>query len=270
MESLAKKARIKHIARKLLLTVQSELPFVARAKERVYFYTRRSLGIPHETDFRILALLSSYQSSSRACYVDVGANKGQSIESILLFHPSAQIVSFEPNPGLANELAVRYRHRQNVQIVAQGLADAAGQFTLFVPSYGRLSCYDLASLDRYSAANWINEERIFGFDPRRLSTVQVQCQVSTLDSHNLSPVFMKIDVQGYEYYVLKGAIETLRRCEPILLIEDYRGDSRTVQLAQELGYEEYCFDGRSLTKGANRGDNSLLLTPATIRQLQIR
>jgi FkbM family methyltransferase len=256
---------MKSTIRKVLLTVQSEASFITGAKESFYSHARHLLRIPHENDFKALKLI---RSTSQECYVDVGANKGQSIESILLFKPDAQIVSFEPNPALAQKLELRYGSRENIRIVPKGLADSVGQFTLFVPCYKRIACYDLASLDRNSAANWINEERVFGFDPARLTISEFKCEVSTLDLQQLKPVFVKVDVQGFEYNVLNGARETLRRCEPILLVEDFRGDPRTALLAEELGYEEYRFDGTSFQKGANSGDNSFLITRRRIKELQ--
>src|SRR5215472_5871852 len=226
---------MKSTIRKTLLTLQSEASFLTRIKEGFYFYARRLLRIPHENDFRALKLI---RSSSEECYVDVGANRGQSIESTLLFKPGAHVVSFEPNPLLARELERRYRSRKNIRIVPKGLADSAGQFTLFVPRYKRVICYDLASLDRESAAHWINGQRVFGFDPAKLNISEFPCEVSTLDLQHLKPAFIKVDVQGLEYNVLKGAKQTLRQWEPILLIEDFRGDPRTAVLAEELGYEE--------------------------------
>ena len=256
---------MKSTIRKTLLTLQSEASFLTRLKERCYFHARHLLRIPHENGFKALKLICS---ASDECYVDVGANKGQSIESMLLFKPDAQVVSFEPNPMLAQQLERRYRSRKNIRIVAKGLADSVGRFTLFVPQYKRVICYDLASLDRDSAANWINGERVFGFDPAKLNISECQCEVSTLDSQHLKPVFIKVDVQGLEYNVLNGARKTLQQSEPILLIEDFRGDPRTAVLAEQLGYEEYGFDGVSFHKGENSGDNSFLITPRRFKDLQ--
>jgi FkbM family methyltransferase len=256
---------LRRTVKKAVMTLVSEAPFLKEVKECAYFHVRRVLRIPHESDFKVLKLI---RSSSKGCYVDVGANLGQSIESILLFRPEAQIVSFEPNPRLAQKLEIRYEHLRNVRIVAYGLADSVGQCTLFVPSYKGLVCDDLASLDKESAASWLNTQTVFGFDPAALSIAEVRCEVSTLDMQQLAPIFVKVDVQGYEYNVLNGARETLGRWEPILLVEDFRGDPRTARLAEELGYEEYGFDGASLRKGSSRSDNSFLITPRRIKDLQ--
>jgi FkbM family methyltransferase len=256
---------MKRTIKKVLITLQSEAPFLKGAKQGFYSHTRRLLRIPHENDFQALKLIPF---SMQGCFLDVGANQGQSIESILLFKPDAQIISFEPNPGLAQKLERRYKHRKNIRIVAQGLADSVGQFALFVPSYKSLICDDLASLDRASAANWINKQRVFGFDPAKLTVTEVKCQVGTLDMLQLAPIFMKVDVQGYEYNVLNGARETLRRWEPILLVEDFKGDPRTARVAEELGYREYLFDGTSFREGTTTGDNSFLMTPRRLKDLQ--
>jgi FkbM family methyltransferase len=68
-------------------------------------------------------------------YVDIGANTGQSIESIKLFAPGANVVSFEPNPELADKLERRYRGDPKVKIKAIGLSDAVAMLTLHVPVY---------------------------------------------------------------------------------------------------------------------------------------
>jgi FkbM family methyltransferase len=202
--------------KKLVRTLQSELPFLKEAKDSFYLRARRLLRRPHEADFGVLSLIPA---SALGHWVDVGANHGQSIESILIFRPDAEIISFEPNPRLAQKLAARYNGRANVQINAKGLGDKAGEFTLFVPSYKGFLYDAVASLDRDAAVSWISERTVLNFNPAKLSIAEMRCEVETLDAQQLAPVFLKLDVQGYEYNVLCGGRETLRRHEPILLIE---------------------------------------------------
>lgn len=244
--------------KRVLRTVQSETPFLKEAKEICYFYARRRLRIPHENDFKILKFI---YSGLRGCYVDVGANRGQSIESILLFKPEAEIISFEANPNLAKKLIARYRAQKNVRVVAAGLADSPGEFTLFVPSYRGVVYDALASFDKHLAASWLSEKTIVGFRPQELRISELRCGVTTLDSQQLSPAFIKVDVEGYEYNVLWGAQETLRKYEPVLLVESFRNDPRTVNVAEELGYEEYHCEGTGFRRGApTGGPNSFLIT----------
>lgn len=68
----------------------------------------------------------------------------------------------------------------------------------------------------------------------------------TLDSFNLENVdLIKIDCEGYEENVLRGAMDTIRRCRPVILVEQKRdmASSRfglqqlgAVHLLQEVGY----------------------------------
>ncbi len=256
--------------RKVIRTIESGFPFVSKssvkkAKESVFFHARRAFRIPHERDFRALGLFPPRADES---FVDIGANRGQSIESILLFRPNAQIVSFEANPLLAQDLASRYRNRQNVRVVAKGLSDAPGAFALFVPTYKGFVYDALASFERRAAEGWMSERTVLRFDPARLSIEQVQCEVDTLDRQQLAPSFIKVDVQGYEYNVLRGAQETLRRRQPVLLVEMFRSDARTVRLTEDLGYEEYYFDGSRLRKGSPvSSPNSFLITQARMNTL---
>lgn len=48
----------------------------------------------------------------------------------------------------------------------------------------------------------------------------IEVHLRTVDLFGFEDVdFIKIDVEGYEFHVLEGAIETLRRCRPCLIVE---------------------------------------------------
>jgi FkbM family methyltransferase len=174
--------------KKAVRTLQSEFPALKEAKDLFYYYMRRTLAVPHEQDFKALRFLAP---SRHACFVDVGANQGQSIESILLAWPEGNIVSFEANPSLAEKLARRYEKRQNVRVIAKGLSDSSGTFILFVPSYKGFVYDGLASFDRKAAMSFISEKTVFGFDRDKLTISEVQCIVDTLDAQSLSPTLSR-------------------------------------------------------------------------------
>lgn len=60
-----------------------------------------------------------------------------------------------------------------------------------------------------------------------------EVQMTTLDSFELPILdFLKIDCEGYELRVLEGAIQTLRRCRPVVVVEQKPGHG------ERYGYED--------------------------------
>lgn len=79
---------------------------------------------------------------------------------------------------------------------------------------------------------------------------QGSIELVTLDSLELNPSFIKMDVQGFEHDVLLGGLETLQRCRPTMIIEleDSNGSIPTsfknskensLNLLKELNYSVY-------------------------------
>ncbi len=244
---------------KLLRTVQADFPWLLEAKFATQRFISRALRRPHDADFRALALFGDVDG---ALYLDVGANRGQSIDAILMFTRRSCIWSFEPNPLLAAQLARRYQNEGRVAIQAYGLGDREGAFKLYVPYYKQWMYDGLASLKRAAAAEWL-QDRMYGYRDRHLTIQEVDCQIRRLDDLALAPFFIKLDVQGYELEALTGGERTLRKHEPILLIES--PDEATRRFLGGLGYQPYQYqlghDRRGALRPAVLGDtNTFFLT----------
>jgi FkbM family methyltransferase len=150
----------------------------------------------------VQALLSRLQPGDRA--VDVGANKGAYLYWMrAAVGPGGAVVAFEPQPGLARYLEeVRAcMGWENVSVRECALSDAAGRRALHVPG-------------RENSPGASLEAEVGG------SAREVD--VDTLD-HQLEgagPIrFVKIDVEGHELAVLRGAERTLSAFRPALLFE---------------------------------------------------
>jgi FkbM family methyltransferase len=63
-------------------------------------------------------------------------------------------------------------------------------------------------------------------------------KIKTLDSYNLAPDLIKIDVEGMEDEVVAGGIETIKKYKPVLVIEhnDMQKLYNTARLLVPLGY----------------------------------
>lgn len=134
--------------------------------------------------------------------IDVGANVG--LFTLALHQRTRQVIAFEPLPALAAEL--RHRFGPSVQVLEVALSDRAGATTLFVPYEGQRAIESRASL---------NDDANPDFALRPL-----QVETRRLDAYGFDDVgIIKIDVEGHELAVLRGAEQTIRRCRPVLVVE---------------------------------------------------
>ena len=244
-------------AEKLLRTIQSELPLLRIPKRLFQHYSRKLRRIPHDNDFNALRHIPALKSD---LFLDIGANHGQSIASIRLFRPTVKLIAFEPNPTLAAKLGKQLPTDPNLEIRPFGLSSENGRFDLHVPVYNGWVYDGLASMHREEAQNWINPSTIYRFRPALLTLQSLSCAVQTLDAQNLSPTFLKIDVQGFEFEVVSGGLETIRRCNPIIMLEDF-GPSPLSKLIAELGYRVCAFENGGFVEAPTKTSNTFLIPP---------
>jgi FkbM family methyltransferase len=241
--------------KRVVRTAQTFAPWLADMKadvqHRLCTITRR----PFEADFAALRLFGGRDR----LHLDIGANRGQSITAITITAADPRIHSFEANPVLAARLSERFGASPRVRIEPLGLSDEAGEFELFIPVYRGYMFDGLASLDREAAMSWLNRETILGFDPARLRAEVTRCRVTTLDSMETAPFFMKLDIGGNELKALKGGRRTLGAHRPVLLVET--PGQELIDFLAEFRYALYRYDPRrGFVAGDRSGLNSFFMT----------
>jgi FkbM family methyltransferase len=242
--------------KKLLRTAQSHFPALVEAKNSLYHLARAHLGFVHDREYEVVARLPL---GPEAVFLDIGANRGQSILAIRHYRPGAIIHSFEPNPRIFAGLARRFGRMEGVTLHDCGLGEAHGHFTLYVPSYRGFVYDGAATFSARHARAYLGPETLFFFDPARLTVEEIRCRVAPLDSFGLAPAFIKVDAEGGEYAVLQGGIETLRRHRPALFLERYYEDTRIESLLDGLGYREVIWREGRFVEGSEVSWNRLLL-----------
>ena len=138
--------------------------------------------------------------------VDVGASIGY-FSLILMdkLHFKGEAHLFEPLPNLAKLCEFTFKERPyNVHIHAIGLADKAGVMTLYISDNGNIG---------WNTA--VKEKRQDHMKP-------IEVPIRSFDELVLPvPGFIKIDVEGMEYRVIRGMLNTLENAKflPLILCE---------------------------------------------------
>jgi len=152
-------------------------------------------------------------------FFDVGANQGfYTLLAAKQVGQDGKVFSFEPVPSQIKKLRknIKINRFRNVTTEPLAIGSKSGRLNMYVCSNGdeALSSLRVPAKDAYSPKEIIN------------------VQVTTLDdyvdeSKILSVDFIKIDVEGGELEVLKGAAGILKNMRPVIMCEVQ--DKRTAQ-----------------------------------------
>lgn len=198
----------------------------------------------------ILALLSHIQPGDTV--VDCGANKGSYVWSLSrAVGKTGQVIAFEPQRKLASYLRAMVKScgLSNVRIEEKGISDHAGSMQLMIPGGDTSPGASLESsiLQREECASYPVD--VVSLDEYFASR-----------AHKISAI--KIDVEGHEFAVLKGAKNLILKDAPLFIFEcEQRHLSGTtveeiITWLRALGYEGW-FIQRGLLRPLNEFSTAL-------------
>jgi FkbM family methyltransferase len=249
------------MSRRLVRSLLVHTPFVQSAAIAAKRTALQLAKRPFEPEFEVLRNVVIGEGE---CLVDIGANRGQSIDAMRLYCSDALVVAFEPQKRLADSL--KSRNCPLVDIRQKALAREPKFLTLFTPQYRGWMFDGLASLDRDEAQSWLNARTLLGFDTKNLTLVAERVAVSRFDDEYLSPAFVKIDVQGGESDVIAGGVSTIDRHKPIMLIETGTNEGLVSEI-EALGYLSYNYRDGQLVPRRTAVRNAVFVHPKRKRGL---
>jgi len=195
--------------------------------------------------------------------LDIGANAGYSAGSIWASGAKSKVTSFEPVPIYHKGLEkLRCAQTGAFDFRKIGIADCAQKVKLVVPAVNREPIYALASGNPTPDKDRLAEDilnHVLQHTPfktiRSLGLVEIEIQTDSLDNQvdkgvsryrwdNI--VAIKIDVEGMEYKVLSGAVQTLEKYTPLIMLEGGNRWNNLPELMDTLGYRYAEREGEKL------------------------
>lgn len=167
--------------------------------------------------------------NSEMVLVDIGANDGTSIRMMRQHDKNSRIIAFDPITRPSFKL-------ENIDFNVVALSNKSGDVAIFTPEVRGYELTQYSSFYKEKLKKQASYD--LGIDQKEISIIERNVDENTLDAYGLRPYFVKIDVEGAELEVLEGAVETLSKYQPIVLVEIQNSDTYdAIQAFMEvLGY----------------------------------
>lgn len=179
-------------------------------------------AVNHRVDGRLTYQYSKYAAALRACTrrqvaIDVGAHCG--LWTFLMARDFAEVHGFEPVAAHRN-CWIENIQAKHARLYACALGAEPGRVDI------------------------VTEPTSSGDSRVGRVAEDASVEMRTLDSFEFPVVdFLKIDCEGFEAFVIEGALDTLKRCRPTVIVEQKpghgqrfgRGERDAVTLLRSLG-----------------------------------
>ena len=154
---------------------------------------------------KLLMFYSGFIKKDDLCF-DIGANFGRRTEIFLKL--GARVVAVEPQEACMKELQKKYGNNKKVTLVKKAISDNFGEEELMISDSHTLSSMSKEWIDSIKSSD------MFFVSTQAFSWQKsAKVQVTTLDrliKEYGRPSFCKIDVEGYEYKVLKSLSKPIK------------------------------------------------------------
>ena len=173
--------------------------------------------------------------------LDVGANKGQSIDFFLGINSNAKINAFEPNRKLFVYLQNKFKTNTNITVHNSGVSNIKGELEFHENILDETSTFeelnlDSKYLDKKAKVLGILKENII-VDNYKVNVIMLSDFLN--ENPNIYFDVLKIDVEGHELKCLQGLFSNEEKVFPIKYIQlESHNDDMYVNNNQQEKIEE--------------------------------
>ncbi len=181
---------------------------IRKAVKRTFLYriikdmrATKALSRWDAQDQKMFEFYSGFVAAGDLC-MDVGANVGNRTKIFLRL--GATVVAVEPQERCLRILAKAFGKNPRLRLVRKALGEVESQAELHVSEVDTISSLSENWIDAVKKSGRFSELR---WDKKQ--TVQLTTLDKLLVEHGM-PAFIKIDVEGFEYQVIKGLSRPVR------------------------------------------------------------
>lgn len=171
--------------------------------------------------------------------LDIGANIGIMSYHLAKNFPNTEIHSFEPIPqniSVLERIVSRFK-LTNVQIYPLALGETKGKIKMVLPQKNKVLFQGLSHV-KHESITEMNEGLEF--------EVELDFLDHLFPSEKIQAI--KIDVENFEYFVLKGGEQLLGKSKPVIYAELWDNENRSncFSLLKNLGYKTFVVENDTL------------------------
>lgn len=195
-------------------------------------YLEQSIILEGKFESHITDLSKSIIKKGEVVF-DVGANVG--LHTVLfsrLVGEEGKVIAFEPNLDNLKKLRLNLAINgcNNVVIVEEAIADKNKKYDFYQLKKSSINTGDHSLAYTDSIKKLEKEEGIFKSDVNGI-TLDTFC-----DKAEIRPTFLKMDIEGFEYFALKGGRKLLNEAAKLTIILEFNS-----QRIKSIGLSEHDF-----------------------------
>jgi len=194
----------------------------------------------------------------KGAILDIGANIGIMTVTLARRFPHAGVYSFEPMPQNLKALKriIRYFKLKNVKLFEMALGEENGELTMVMPVLDKVKMQGLSHVVESDSNDPMNRGLTFRVPVKRLDEIKELMDLPAIHA-------IKIDVENFEYPVLKGGKGLLLKHKPVIYCELWKNERRdlTLDYLKGLGYKVKVYDGKGMVDFTNQEVTNFILVP---------
>jgi FkbM family methyltransferase len=176
--------------------------------------------LPHEKDYFGLKKIIR-TSDPNGIFLDVGANLGISTLGFIKLGYKNPMYLFEPNIYLYKNHLIKLKNKyKHIRIFNFALGKKKESREIFLPFYKNKCIHFLSSFNKnylLDSLNLIFKKKI----SKKFIINKFKIDIKKFDSLKLKGniIFVKIDVEGFDHFVIMGMKNLIKKSSPIILVE---------------------------------------------------